>query len=81
MDTLVWRYVGHCVEGERFLIDGVDVAEHVWRPTKEPAVEVEEPVSHQPYDFKVWELEADGRRIQFAAGEFANCVWGFYRRA
>jgi hypothetical protein len=81
MNTLVWRYVGHCVEGQQFLIDGVDVWNHKWRPTNEPGVEVEDPLYHQPHSFNVWELESDGRLIRFAAGEFSNCIWGFYRRA
>jgi hypothetical protein len=80
MRTTDWRYVGHCVDGQRFLIEGVDVSDHEWRRTNEPNVEVEDPVNHRPYRFDVWELESDGRRIRFAAGEFANCVWGFYRR-
>jgi len=81
MNTLVWRYVGCCVEGQQFLIDGVDVSNYKWTPTNEPGIEVEDPLNHQPYSFNIWELEADGRRIRFAAGEFSNCNWGFYRRA
>ena len=80
ISTTDWRYVGYCVDGQRFLIEGVDVSDHQWRHTDEPDVEVEDPLNHQPYSFDVWELEADGRRIRFAAGEFSNCVWGFYRR-
>ena len=81
MDTLVWRYVGHCVEGQQFLIDGADVSDHKWHATDEPAIEVEDPHDRRPYSFKIWELDVNGRRIRFAAGEFSNCVWGFYRRA
>jgi hypothetical protein len=80
MKTIEWRYCGHCVDGQRFLIEGVDVSDRQWRRTTEPIVEVEDPHSHQPHSFNVWELEADGRRIRFAAGEFSNCVWGFFRR-
>jgi hypothetical protein len=78
--TTDWRYVGHCVDGQRFLVEGVDVSDHAWRHTDEPDVEVEDPAYHRPFRFDVWELETDGRRIRFAAGEFSNCVWGFYRR-
>ncbi len=81
MNTLVWRYVGHCVEGERFLIDGINVSDHKWIPTREPAIEVEDPLDHEPCSFNVWKIEAEGQQVRFAAGEFANCVWGFYRRA
>jgi hypothetical protein len=81
MSTTDWRYVGTCVDGQRFLIEGVDVSDHEWRRADEPAVEVEDPLYHQPFNFDVWELESDGHRIKFAAGEFSNCIWGFYRRA
>lgn len=81
MHATDWRYVGHCVDGQRFLIEGVDVSDRQWRPTDEPAVEVEDPINHQPHSLDVWECEADGRRIRFAAGEFSNCIWGFYRQA
>jgi hypothetical protein len=81
MNTLVWRYVGRCVEGQQFLIDGVDVSDRKWRSTSEPDIEVEDPLCHQPYNFNIWEVESDGRLVRFAAGEFSNCIWGFYRRA
>ena len=28
--------------------------------------------------FHVYEVEIDGKIHRFAAGEFSNCVWGFY---
>ena len=28
--------------------------------------------------FEVWQVEIDGQIHRFAAGEFSNCVWGFY---
>ena len=28
--------------------------------------------------FHVYEAEIDGQILRFAAGEFSNCVWGFY---
>ncbi len=79
--TTDWRYVGHCVDGQRFLIEGVDISERAWRTTKEPAVEVEDPVNHQPLRLDVWEVDSDGQQVRFAAGESSNCVWSFYRRA
>jgi hypothetical protein len=80
MNKLVWRYVGCGVEGQRFLIEGVDVSNHEWRPTDEPSVEVDDPHYKRQHNFDVWEVESDGRRIRFAAGEFSNCIWGYYRR-
>ena len=33
------------------------------------------------YDWQTtgkWQVEIDGQIHRFAAGEFSNCVWGFY---
>ena len=30
------------------------------------------------HTFEVWQVEIDGQVCRFAAGEFSNCVWGFY---
>ena len=32
----------------------------------------------QDHTFEVWQVEIDGQIHRFAAGEFSNCVWGFY---
>ena len=35
-------------------------------------------IYHQDHTFEVWQVEIDGQIHRFAAGEFSNCVWGFY---
>ena len=41
-------------------------------------VKVQDPVYHQDHTFEVWQVEINGQIHRFAAGEFSNCVWGFY---
>ena len=41
-------------------------------------VKVKDPIYHQDHTFEVWQVEIDGQIHRFAAGEFSNCVWGFY---
>jgi NAD(P)-dependent dehydrogenase (short-subunit alcohol dehydrogenase family) len=72
-------HFGNCVDGQRFVIEGVNVWDHEWRRTSEAQAEVEDPLYHQSFKFNVWEIEADGKKLRFAAGEYSNCVWGFYR--
>jgi hypothetical protein len=61
------------------MIDGLDVWKHMWTDTKE-RVQVEDPLYHQKFTFQVYEISSNGRVVRFAAGEFSNCVWGFYAR-
>jgi hypothetical protein len=81
MKTPRWQYVGHCVDGERFVIENVNVWDYKWQETNDPKAMVEDPQYHQPFSFEVYEIEANGNRIRFAAGEYSNCIWGFYREA
>ena len=37
-----------------------------------------DPIYHQNHIFEVWQVEIDGQVYRFAAGEFSNCMWGFY---
>lgn len=41
-------------------------------------MKVKDPVYHQDYTFEVWQAEIEGKIYHFAAGEFSNCMWGFY---
>ena len=48
-----------------------------WQTTGK-RVKVKDPIYHQDHTFEVWQVEIDGQIHRFAAGEFSNCVWGFY---
>ena len=74
-----WEHIGICTDGQPFQVDGIDIWKHEWKRTGERA-EVKDPQYGQGFSFAVWSVNAEDKRIEFAAGEFSNCVWGFYRR-
>jgi hypothetical protein len=74
-----WEFVGVVLDRQPFAIDGVDVWKHEWTDTKARA-HVKDPRYHQDFTFYVWEVRSGDRIVCFAAGEFSNCIWGFYVR-
>jgi len=42
---------------------------------------ISDPAYGQRFEFAVYEIVAGDQRTVFAAGEFSNCIWGFYRPA
>lgn len=74
-----WQYLRAVPDGESLEIGGVDVWDHPWRDTGK-RVSVKDTLYHQEFHFTIHEIIAAGRTIEFAAGEFSNCIWGFYVR-
>jgi hypothetical protein len=73
-----WEFVGACVDGQTLTIDGVDVWSHHWVPRGEQTASVTDPAYGQRFTFHVYEIQMGKKRVVFAAGEFSNCMWGFY---
>jgi hypothetical protein len=73
-----WDYVGNSFDGESFEIEGIDVWEYTWKQTSEPKAQIKDPSYNQDFSFPVYKIETENKKIKFAAGEFSNCVWGFY---
>ncbi len=74
-----WQFVGAGPDGQSFVIGGLDVWKHEWTDTKERA-HVKDPCYQQSFTFHVWEIRRGDCIVTFAAGEFSNCMWGFYVR-
>jgi hypothetical protein len=74
-----WEFAGAVPDGQSLTIGGLDVWKHEWTDTKERA-HVKDPRYHQDFTFYVWEIRSGDRIVTFAAGEFSNCMWGFYVR-
>jgi hypothetical protein len=74
-----WQFSGATPDGQSFMIGGLDVWKHEWRDTRE-RVQVKDPLYHQDFTFHVYEIRSGDRVVAFAAGEFSNCMWGFYVR-
>jgi hypothetical protein len=78
-----WKPVGIAAEGEPIDVGGVNPWEHEWTPLYEP-LELPHPTvpSEHMRFFDVYEIEAVGKRIRFAATRLSlrggATVWGFY---
>ena len=62
---MAWEYETFGPDGQCKLF-GVNIFDYDWQTTS------------QDHTFEVWQVEIDGQIHRFAAGEFSNCVWGFY---
>jgi hypothetical protein len=78
---MAWRFVGACFDGQEFMLEGENVWKHKWTHDKILKAEVVDPHYGQTFQFTIWEIRVEGRAIRFAAGEFSNCVWGFYQES
>lgn len=76
MTERVWR---HQVTGVDGLVNlwGENIFALKWCRTGETAV-VLDPLYGQEFRFPVYRVKIRGEERIFAAGEFSNCVWGFY---
>lgn len=71
-----WQHETTGTEGNAVLF-GVNIFDHEWKDTRK-SVKVCDPVYGREYKFRVYTVIINGREKEFAAGEFSNCVWGFY---
>jgi len=76
-----WQFIGAYLDGEAFALEGTDVWKSTWLRREGEFAEVRDPHHHQRFRFEVFELPTAAGRVVFAAGEFSNGVWGFYRPA
>jgi len=74
-----WKFVNIVTDGQPLRIGGVNVWEHKWEALKSEPITVPHP-SHPNERHKMWQyqIKTEKKVITFAAGEFSNCVWGFY---
>ena len=73
---MAWEYETFGPDGQCKLF-GVNIFDYDWQTTGK-RVKIKDPIYHQDHTFEVWQVEIDGQIHRFAAGEFSNCVWGFY---
>lgn len=71
-----WQHEITGPDGDVMLF-GVNIFEYEWKGTGR-SVRVRDPLYSQEYKFPVYTVVINGQEQEFAAGEFSNCVWGFY---
>jgi hypothetical protein len=81
LDSSRWApgKVGH--ELDRIEVGGVNPWNHSWTRLDKPSIKLPHPAyPHQIHEYCIFRIEAEGRQIEFAAGELSANVWGFYER-
>ena len=73
---MAWKYETFGPDGQCKLF-GVNIFDYNWQTTGKRVKSQRPDLSPRPY-LEVWQVEIDGQIHRFAAGEFSNCVWGFY---
>ena len=71
-----WQHEITGVDGNTILF-GVNIFDYEWKSTHK-SVKVCDPLYGQEYKFGIYTVMINGQEREFAAGEFSNCVWGFY---
>lgn len=74
-----WNAVGIVVECGPITIGGLNPWAFTWHQVQDEPVELPHPTyPNQRHLMLVYEIESDGHRVRFAAGELSANVWGFY---
>jgi len=74
-----WKHSKTIVDGEKYEISGVNIWSYPWIDTGEK-IKLKDPLYSQNFTFNVYRIENGEINIEFAAGEFSNCVWGIYEK-
>lgn len=74
--TKTWQHEVIGLDGNTILF-GVNIFDYEWKRTGEK-IDVEDPLYGQKHRFPIYKILIDEQEYEFAAGEFSNCVYGFY---
>ena len=74
-----WKFVDIVSDGSPVFLNGLNPWEYKWVRLDEPPIVVPHPsYAGQRHEFAVYQITEGKIAVRFAAGEFSNCVWGFY---
>ena len=71
-----WKYETSGADGNVKLF-GVNIFDCEWHNTG-MKTKVRDPLYGQKFVFPIYSVVIDNKEHQFAAGEFSNCVYGFF---
>lgn len=74
--TKTWQHEVTGFDGNAILF-GVNIFDYEWKSTGEK-IDVKDPLYGQNHRFPIYKVLIDEKEYEFAAGEFSNCVYGFY---
>ena len=72
----MWEFIKSGIDGNCILF-GVNIFDYDWINTGQK-IEISDPIYNRKHVFTVYNAELEFRTVTFAAGEFSNCVYGFY---
>jgi len=75
-----WKHIVTIAVEVPFKIKGLNIWDFTWRDTGQK-IKVVDPLYGQNYTFTIWEINKNDKTVTFAAGEFSNCIWGFYNKS
>jgi hypothetical protein len=75
-----WQFAGSAKKGEAFEIRGVNVWGQGWQVSEGEEAHVNDPVYGKTHIFRVFTVQDGDEKVEFAAGEYSDGVWGFYVR-
>jgi hypothetical protein len=78
---VTWNFVGSSFDGQSLFIEGIDVWTRGWIAVEGERAKVVDPRYGQSFQFPIFVIAEGEKSVRFAAGEFSNGVWGFYREA
>ncbi len=74
-----WEFVDIVADGQPVDLDGVNPWDHEWISLDEEPIEVPHPsYPNQRHKMWIYKIDTGKKTVVFAAGEYSNCVWGFY---
>ena len=71
-----WQHEVTGFDGNTILF-GVNIFDYEWKSTGKK-IDVKDPLYGQKHRFPIYKVLIDEKEYEFAAGEFSNCVYGFY---
>ena len=74
-----WIHIKTIIDNEHFEINGINIWNYDWKDTHE-RIQLKHPTFYQNYTFIIYNININDICIEFAAGEFSNCVWGIYQK-
>jgi len=75
---MAWKFFEAIPDGAYLEIGGVNVWSRAWKQASAEKAEVVDPSYGKRFFFNIWEISGPTGPIRFVAGEFSNCMWGFY---
>lgn len=72
----MWKFAKSGAEGNCELF-GVNIFDYKWENTNQK-ISVLDPLYNQKHELTIYNADIGDKMVTFAAGEFSNCVYGFY---